>query len=570
MGTVKYTGPVASFHCPTNADIRSLKVHFSPKQEGTGDPSPENVRPIVGWDGVSIEHTKNNIAQFEPYGTGDVNLKWSVPKSILETDSLIRYSIYIDNSNGDSEACIRAAFFDINGNRLQSRTRLSGVPVGQSKRDYFTIQPFPSGTDYVVFGIKGNNFYIKEPMIDIFQKNAFKETPYEPYRGSTTNYTFGVLGKNKLSDDINDYTFNTPSHSTYSYTLNNGEFSATMPSGVRDYLVILGKEQYAPGTYTLSFDYVNGGGNTSWQPVIVQYTSSWYSSKVPVLANSTEGHIEKTFTCDVPFTVNLCLNSFNNTIQEGLNKIYNLQLELGPTATTYEPYNPNHTVYGGWVDLISGEVCEEWKLLHFVKNYFIGVVDMSGVNYAVSATIGNAAARRLFYCDKLNSTVMHISNDAPLNPPYDGLISSDKRLVFALPEEITTLEQVQDLIDDIGGFDVAYKIETPNAYSIAPTELQTFLGHNNVWSNADYVEVEYDLHETQDILARKQFIIANQPHIEEASGSIATFNTDMAAKLKECKVGFKPKQEGEGNPRDRKSTRLNSSHIATSRMPSSA
>ena len=52
MGTVKYSGPVASFHCPTEATIRSLKVHFSPKQLGSGDPSPENIREIVGWDGV--------------------------------------------------------------------------------------------------------------------------------------------------------------------------------------------------------------------------------------------------------------------------------------------------------------------------------------------------------------------------------------------------------------------------------------------------------------------------------------------------------------------------------------
>ena len=61
MGTVKYTGPVASFHCPTNAEIRSLKVHFSPKQDGTGDPSSENVRPIVGWDGVEVYQIGKNL-----------------------------------------------------------------------------------------------------------------------------------------------------------------------------------------------------------------------------------------------------------------------------------------------------------------------------------------------------------------------------------------------------------------------------------------------------------------------------------------------------------------------------
>ena len=67
MGVVKYTGPVASFHCPTNAEIRSLKVHFSPKQEGSGDPSPENVREIMGWDGVEQYYSGKNIGHIIGY-----------------------------------------------------------------------------------------------------------------------------------------------------------------------------------------------------------------------------------------------------------------------------------------------------------------------------------------------------------------------------------------------------------------------------------------------------------------------------------------------------------------------
>lgn len=39
--------------------IRPVKVtcEFTPVQEGTGDPSPDNVRPISGWTEVNIEHT---------------------------------------------------------------------------------------------------------------------------------------------------------------------------------------------------------------------------------------------------------------------------------------------------------------------------------------------------------------------------------------------------------------------------------------------------------------------------------------------------------------------------------
>ena len=52
--TFKNSGELVKFLSASEAPIRHLKVHFSPKQEGTGNPSPENVRPIVGWDGVEV------------------------------------------------------------------------------------------------------------------------------------------------------------------------------------------------------------------------------------------------------------------------------------------------------------------------------------------------------------------------------------------------------------------------------------------------------------------------------------------------------------------------------------
>jgi hypothetical protein len=41
--------------------IKSLKVNLEPIQEGSGDPSPQNIRPISGWDGVNANRTGVNI-----------------------------------------------------------------------------------------------------------------------------------------------------------------------------------------------------------------------------------------------------------------------------------------------------------------------------------------------------------------------------------------------------------------------------------------------------------------------------------------------------------------------------
>ena len=59
--TVNKKGELIKFLSEGKANIRSCKVHFSPKQEGEGAPSPDNVRPIIGWTGVDITHCGKNL-----------------------------------------------------------------------------------------------------------------------------------------------------------------------------------------------------------------------------------------------------------------------------------------------------------------------------------------------------------------------------------------------------------------------------------------------------------------------------------------------------------------------------
>ena len=52
------TGAIASF--PDGADsipMKDVLIHIEPVQAGSGDPSPDNVRPITGWTGCVISHS---------------------------------------------------------------------------------------------------------------------------------------------------------------------------------------------------------------------------------------------------------------------------------------------------------------------------------------------------------------------------------------------------------------------------------------------------------------------------------------------------------------------------------
>ena len=46
---------------PEYKSLVKLKTTFSPKQAGTGDPSPENVRAISGWDEVTVTRCGKNL-----------------------------------------------------------------------------------------------------------------------------------------------------------------------------------------------------------------------------------------------------------------------------------------------------------------------------------------------------------------------------------------------------------------------------------------------------------------------------------------------------------------------------
>lgn len=52
------TGAIASFSDGAdNIPMKKVTVRIEPKQAGTGDPSPDNVRPISGWDSVQVSHS---------------------------------------------------------------------------------------------------------------------------------------------------------------------------------------------------------------------------------------------------------------------------------------------------------------------------------------------------------------------------------------------------------------------------------------------------------------------------------------------------------------------------------
>ena len=63
------SGDIASFADGADGmQIRKIVGTIVPVQSGTGDPSPDNVRPISGWTGANIEQSKSNNLLYLPDG----------------------------------------------------------------------------------------------------------------------------------------------------------------------------------------------------------------------------------------------------------------------------------------------------------------------------------------------------------------------------------------------------------------------------------------------------------------------------------------------------------------------
>lgn len=176
-----------------------IKAKWEPMQEGTGTPSPENIRPIKGRANVTVERCGDNLLKF-PYATSSANRNGLVITSQQDGSITVNGTATVDTWY--------AINLDIE-KRLPMNTpmALSGCPAGGSTKSYyiglylggkwfsdsgngntdikFTTQEISSRVEVTI--IKGtvcNNltFY---PKIEV----GTTITPYRKYQSSTNTLT---------------------------------------------------------------------------------------------------------------------------------------------------------------------------------------------------------------------------------------------------------------------------------------------------------------------------------------------------------------------------------------------
>ena len=174
-----------------------------------------------------------------------------------------------------------------------------------------------------------------------------------------------------------------------------------------------------------------------------------------------------------------------------------VQIELGSTATAYEPYtgttttvNLGRTVYGGTLDVVSGVLTVTHGYQLFNENtmcYNVSVNFSSGYNRALYNTLVATAKRDQE--TPITSDIFSYTNVSILGL-YKGNINNNGILCLGVPDTITTTAEMQTWAGQ-NPFVIVYELATPQTYQLTPTEVSTLLGENNVWADSGDVEITY-------------------------------------------------------------------------------
>lgn len=168
------TGNPVSFETNVAKPLSSCLLSFLPVQSGTGDPSPENVRPITGWTGAKAWRTGKNMfdGQFPGIST---EIEY---RAIYVGDSVVTVSTNCIQVNGET-----TLLFALPGNvQSGAATGSNGIWDGQSR----TITPVGG---YITIGYR-IAYQVNPASYDTQIEIGNTATTYEPYTGQSVSVTF--------------------------------------------------------------------------------------------------------------------------------------------------------------------------------------------------------------------------------------------------------------------------------------------------------------------------------------------------------------------------------------------
>lgn len=382
-------GDLVTFNTDLSAPLKNCKVSFLPVQEGEGDPSPDNVRNIVGWNGVEGYSCGKNMAHIFGYGT----------QNITDTD-VNKYK----TTNTYGTTINTTIFNNPDTPLIIEQSQAPDSSPNSYRNGYITI-----GTDNLIFGQKYNvSFKVSNITNNILNTSLNKIRLLAP-NGSATSVT-------EIIDDI------------------------------------------------LIFKNITFSQNTA----------------VPK-RKGLEIRI-----CGLSFT----LSEFMVT-------------SVDNEDFTYEPYQGDifpldwssdvGTIYGGYVDLVSGELVAEWEIAqgkwgdiksstpNSTTGYYIGKLNY---NNTIKICHSQSDYNKNTICNIINVILWDTEKRTPEHYYGGNTSSTNKGIMYIFGN-----------FDDDLIIQIAARLEAPIHYQLTPQQILALKGINNVYSDTNgQTEIKYWKH----------------------------------------------------------------------------
>jgi len=475
MGRLTHTvsGDVASFRAASHIPLESLKFHFLPKQEGSGDPSPTNIRPITGWTGLNGRQDGKNLIDINSLtGTNKVWWKGSVisgyPNHCVTPKIPVKPGVaYRLNRNSASQSYV--CYFDKNGDYVDQQTW----------DDYVPSRIIPDNVYFV--GITIGTEYLTNPKPQF--ELGTKATGYANYINPRLfPVAFPVYTKNLFNPRCPMIT------NQSKFSLNGDKITQTGSDdrGWKD------DDRFPPinlpaGTYTLS---CSDGNAINFMTSVDGYTEA-------TRFNNGVG----TFTIGENVGI-----KFKHTASS-YPAIFTIQIESGNQVTDYVPFLYGGTWFGGHYDPVVGELVYSWRKFK-VKDYE-WTYKPGNHRFQTSLSSGEKANASGSWT---NFAISDSYKQSDQQGYQDLMVATYSDYYIYIRDD--SYENADDFVEARGEVEIAYELANPIHIPISAQDMKAFLDHNNFWSDAnDITEVTYEVTESKDILAtRKRAMMEESGH----------------------------------------------------------
>ena len=536
------SGTIASVNSVYSAPIHHLKAYFKPIQEGEGNASPSNIRAISGRNSLNVYQEGKNLLDVNDliqknFGgettTHNVRTATSIP--VVPGSTLTWYGLKV------GEKHIR--FYDKNGSYQSDYTIIFWNTVTKTftvpSDSYFirvmwydpaelTIEQVIESNPIIEYGDKHTEFqkYIERNIIPVTFTTTGKNLIHTKYPSRTASgITFTVNS---------DWTVTTSGTSTGQTWLTPGLTSKENKASKIYYTHL------SAGTYFLS-----GGISRDEYVYLVAIKDD---GTVLSLPTDTGNGVKYTFDFDVWVYLQIGISKAGISS----NRTFQIQLERGTSATTFEPYSENSTtVYGGYVDPAEGKIIAEYVKIAPTKeqfgtlqNYGIGYRSTSGMYEPTASGVIWNTARQQQLCNKAVIANPY-SESAETYGEYMGVVYTQELMpTMAMARISEALYQTLEAGETV---EFTYKLATPITYNMPSQMLRTLIGNSKYWSDVnDTVEVTYEVIDSMQMIeARKRTM---QPQLLSKEGDNVEFNTKLQLPLKENTIAWQSEWWKSGTP----------------------